>query len=221
MKTNQLRRGQVRQQQVSGLIQADYTPYLKDFFSRSTRGLSVYQMRQSVAGLTIYNQTAGTAAFGGLSFSLNNTNNVSNFAAIFDQYRIDAIQVSINPGWTDNNLTTVTDYYPRLYTVIDYDDSSSPTSLAQLTAYDSCIITPPGRGVERTFRPKIQAGIVNVVGGTTQGGLALASPWLDMAITSVPHFGIKLAIEAGTVGQTRLQVFVVDAVIYYSFRSLR
>jgi len=158
-----------------------------------------------------------SAVYGTFSFKLSNLPGQVNLS-IWDQYRIDAVRISIVP--TANALPTTvssTQTYSELYCVIDYDDSTNLSSTTAALGYDNCIMLVPGESLERTFQPRIA---VAGYSGSFTSYTNMPPQWIDTASNAVQHYGIKYAISPGAAGQTSLQVWDVFTEYYISFRSL-
>lgn len=154
-----------------------------------------------------------------MKFELGDLPNVASFAATFDQYRIDAIRVTIRPqntaiGLFTNTAITLSD----LLVVIDYNDATALTSLAQAREYDNCMTLAPTESGSRTFRPCIAVGAYN---GAFTGYTSLNSDaWIDMGSTNVQHYGLKAICGGGAAGQTTLQVWEIIPEFWISFRHV-
>jgi len=174
-------------------------------------------MRQ-VVNTKVLTQTA-TAQFVAYSFQLSDLDNSADLSQLFDQYKIEAVGVSIRPvnnaiGLFTNSTTSMSDFY----CVIDYDDNNALTSTAQARQYDNCMTLMPAESGYRMFKPRVAAALYQ--GGFTGYG-NLKDQWIDLASNSVNHYGIKIAIGGGTVGQTTLQVWELEFEYFVSFRSVR
>jgi hypothetical protein len=158
-----------------------------------------------------------SAVYGTIVFKLSNVPGYSNLA-IWDQYRLDAVRISIVP--TANALPTTvssTQTYSELYCVIDYDDSVNLTSTTAALGYDNCIMLVPGESLERTFQPRIA---VAGYAGTFTSYTNMPPQWIDTASNAVQHYGLKYAISPGAAGQTAFQTWDVITEYFISFRSL-
>jgi len=199
------------------LATSDLTgPIIRELSKFSTTGTQIYKYRQFYGAVTTSVQLANANTYGSLQFNLAGLDNASAFETLFDQYRIDCVEVTFSPLITMNVTPGIV--FPRLYTVIDYDDYVAPTSLAYLRQYDSCIISPPGSGVVRTLCP---ASALAAYTGTFTGYANRQRQWIDIASPTAQHYGIKFAIEAALTGQTVLQSYDIDIVTYISFKSVR
>jgi len=74
--------------------------------------------------------TSASAVGKGVSFNLNSLPSVSEFTALFDQYRVSGIKYSIVPKQGIAVLNTIPSVpgafapvMPKIYSVVDYDDS--------------------------------------------------------------------------------------------------
>jgi hypothetical protein len=176
----------------------------------------VYRFRQLVDTAST-TQVAGSETDGALVFQLVQLSNVTAFTSIFDQYRIDMVQVSFSPRVNAAVPTSPTGtIMPKLYTGLDYDDAST-TTIAALLDYQSLVITPPCMGVVRTVKPRI--AIAAYSGAFTS--FANQESWVDCGSTAVQHYGLKYAVEAGLVGQLNLQQYTITAVYFIAFRNVK
>jgi len=152
------------------------------------------------------------------NFQLANLDNLTAFQSLFDQYRIDAIRFSLIP---DNNAIPIENpantTLVQVYNVIDYDDSTALVSAAAAKQYDNCAIVEPAESLCRTFQPRL--AVATYSGVFTSFG-NLRPQWLDMASTTVQHYGVKQYIPAITVGQTFTQSWKVQIEYWVSFRSV-
>lgn len=182
-----------------------------------TSGNKIYRIRQQYGTLPALVQVAGAPSFVSAYFALSGLDNSAGFGLVFDQYRIVAIEVSISPQATSQPMASgVT--FPRLYTAIDYDDAATPTSIAYVREYDSCVESPPGSGIVRTFTPAMALAAYS---GAFTSYANRSMQWIDVASPNVQHYGIKAACDGGQTGQTLLQQYDVDAVIFVEFRNVR
>jgi hypothetical protein len=181
------------------------------------RVTDIYVCRQVLPTITVTAQpTAVTNPT--FYFQLSNLPNATAFENLFDQYRIDAIRMTIQPqenaiGLFTNSTTSVT----PLYSVIDYDNDSAITSSTLATSYQNCVILQPGKSCERTFVPRVA---VATYGGAFTAFGNMDSPWIDSASPSTRLYGIKIFVGGVTAAQTTLQSWSVDFEYFMSFKSL-
>jgi len=119
----------------------------------------------------------------------------SSFAAVFDQYKIQKVEMWLNPtgpatmpGYALTNGT-------RFISVTDYDDSNAVGSSGSLLKYENASVGSLQMGHYRSFQPHIALAAYN---GAFGGYHNIASDWIDCASTSVQHYGIKAGVDATT-----------------------
>lgn len=127
----------------------------------------------------------------GMSFTLANIQGISSWLAVFDQYKIAGIEVWITPS--SSSLAPSDNF--RWLSVVDYDDSTSP-SFNGLLQYSNVTDCGRNEGVYRNFVPHINSGVG--AGGSTVLSGDVTSPWINSAQSGVNHFGIKFSMSATT-----------------------
>jgi len=154
--------------------------------------------------------TSGTLdTFYATYFTSANIDQFSSFAAVFDQYRFDVIEVWIMSE--QNFQTNTTDYA----TVIDYDDVNALTTYQEALDYSNVIESQYLDGHYHRFVP--HCAVASFSGAFTSYA-NIASPWIDCASTGVQHYGIKMAAKVNTVATSRFDMRVR---ITASFRNVR
>jgi hypothetical protein len=175
-------------------------------------GNKLYQCKQNLPDTYVASST--TTVFGAYNYTANALDNASGFASVFDQYRIDRLQVTFRPMNVATPLVNTASsgfIAPIIYAVIDYDDSTTPTTVAQLRDYQNC-----SSHLYDTFTLDFKPHAAYNVGGSLSGNVA--SPWIDWATPSIQHFGVKIGIPAGTAGFE--QQWTVSIVMYLSQRNI-
>lgn len=148
------------------------------------------------------------------NFQLGNANVGAGF---YDQYRIEAIRFVVSPqnnaiGLVTNSTTSIV----PMYIVIDYDDSSNLTSVAQAESYSNCLVLHPGESCERIFKPRVAVAAYT---GTFTGFITAADQWIDAASTTVQHYGIKTIVPGVIAAQTLLQSWDISIEYFIQFRK--
>jgi len=149
-----------------------------------------YRFCQTMDFGSVLTSSAGGATFYGTAFVLAGLPQATSIQAIFDQYRIDEVEIWITP-----TLSAGTTEANRMYSVIDYDTSTTPTSLVQLLQYQNCIETNETCGHYRRWKPRVGMG-VGVANTTVQGMGNIASPWIDCLTPTVNHNGLLIGMAA-------------------------
>lgn len=160
-------------------------------------------------------QTVTTADIGGsFAFNLNLVPSAAEFTALFDQYRIDKIVWTLMPRGNSgeqgtNNLNT------KVFSVLDYDDDTAPTSLNTLLQYPGVKCTKLAYDHKRTIRPKFATTQYRSL---TTSAYGARSGWLDCDYSDVPHYGIKFWIQGPGSGT---QIIDLKTDFYLSFKGVR
>lgn len=147
---------------------------------------------------------AGATALAGLTFAFNGLANTADLAAVYDEFRIDKVQISFMPFVNQVPATTLavaaSPMMDFIYTAKDYNDITAPASSAFVLAYQTCKITHASMPHIRSLKP------VPVTGDIMQNGSWIPTTAAGIA---VPHYGIKYAIIGSPgVAITKYAVFV-------------
>lgn len=164
------------------------------------------------------NATTSNPSSNGFAFTLNNLPDASDFQNLFDSYRINKIVVKIIPKVSEYtglpNAGVNNAMLPTIHSVVDYDDSTAPTSISQLAQYDTYRSTRGIREHTRVFVPKVEL----------QGGTSIALPksyqWIDTDNIDVPHRGLKIWITGPAIGTNTSQYFDLKVTVYASFKHV-
>jgi hypothetical protein len=142
-----------------------------------------------VAGSFI-NTSTTIPTFNAVSWTLSGTwrSDYASLASVFDQYKLDSLEVWITPAVTEN-LTTANNTFANLYSVIDYDESAAPSTLTELTDYQNCISSPIYQGHFHHFQPHIA---VAYYGGAFTSFGNTCNQWVDCSSPGVQHYGVKV-----------------------------
>lgn len=187
---------------------------------RRTRPMRFRRPRPSVAALSVrrsYNYFEVGAAgpvYAGYSYNLSSIPGYINFTNLFDQYRINLIVLKF---WLRIELPdATTDVIPKLFYAKDYNDVNTPTSIAEVRQYSNhkCVKLSTYRPVVVKLRPATLSLIYN---GLTSAYSSNWRKWLQTTAASVPHYGLKCAIDLLPVGQA----VDVEATYYMSFKNAK
>lgn len=160
-------------------------------------------------------------SFGSLQFTLGQLPNVSEFTALYDQYRINKIKVVFVPALSgmDANAPSTQYYMPNLHSVVDYDDATAPTSMAQLFQYPRLKRTRGLRDHKQYFSPAVSVEVYQ--SGISTSYSAKWKQWLDLASTSVPHYGVKYGIDPGNPAGGNQWAWRPYVTFYFSCKGVR
>jgi hypothetical protein len=165
-----------------------------------TRDNVPYRVSQLVDNQTILTSSAGADVFYATAFQLANVDQFTSWTAVFDQYMIEALEVWLIPTYQSTSGGASNSV---IYSVIDYDDSSTPVSVTALRQIQNCVETTAYEGTYRRWVPHIAMTTQNSTGSSTASGSAnRPSTWIDSATQSVNHYGFKCAMKASSVTTT-------------------
>ena len=189
--------------------------YFKRKFSRryNKRGQRIYRFVRYTSGLGTFIANNILASYGGYNFSLNDLPNVTEFTSLFDMYKINAIKISFIPQMTENiSATSANNPYAntRFFSAIDYNDSSTPTTIDELRQYSTCKYTPILKTHTRMiYKPKI-----------LDSSSYSVSPWMSTASPSANYFGLKVGVEPTQSTVTTSFEYKIEAKFYMSFKNV-
>lgn len=131
----------------------------------------------------------------GASFSLSALPNVSEFANLFDQYKITHVQLRFHLDTDPGAQAAASAQYPKLYYATDYDDANAPASLDDLRQHArmQCRVLTPNRPIKVNIKPAVTTLVYR--GPTTSSYVPKWRQFIDMAQTDVPHYGLKWGID--------------------------
>jgi len=150
----------------------------------------VFKIQQIIDYGTVLTSSNVTSAVGGQNFQLNSLPQVASMTAIFDQYRIAAIETWLQPNQTNNGGHTC-----WVYSAIDYDSGAAPASLAALQQYSNVKETSLVDGHYHKFVPHVAFGAY--AGAFTSYG-NVSSPWLDSNSPTIQHYGLVFGCSQST-----------------------
>jgi len=126
--------------------------------------------------------------FGGYAFTLAETPNSTQYLGVFDQFRIDRIEV-----WLEPQAAQGTTVFGLLASAVDLDDYNTPTSVANVIDKQGSVMSNGGAGIYHTWQPHVALA---AYAGSFSSYANVASPWIDSASPGTQHFGLKFAAEA-------------------------
>jgi len=165
-----------------------------------------------------FNQQAAVDSISSASILLSSLPNSSEFTNLFDQYRIDYVEVTFRPQYNMSTISSQSSQVnPVLYTVIDYDDATNVAAVTDLQQYSNCKECRFDETCVRRFQPRIAQAVYS--GAFTSFGNTRG--WVDCASAGVQWYGIKSGCSGGASGQTNLQSWTVQFKVALSFRNVR
>jgi len=160
--------------------------------------------------------TSAANGYYGIGFQFQDIPDYTSWQAVFDQYRIDQIDLDIRP-MTEASLPGSAPGYSVGWVAVDYDDNATPGTVSSVANYSNVSILSPGRGLKLSFRPKVDVGVYN--SGAAGAGAIVGGLWMDMAYPAIQYHGVKVAITAST--STNVNAWYILARYTVSMRSSR
>lgn len=199
-------------------------------------GTTVDAITLQKASTNLLLTTAGTTnslAYGTLSFygMLSDLPDYTDFTNLFDQYKIDSIEVIFHPYCTSS--TTGAAYASAagqtgviVHTAVDYDDATLPTGsdagIQLLREYQNyhCdnIYARHGGPLTSRFSPRMSLAAYQ---GAFTGYTSTAFGWVDCNSPNVQGYGFKAIFECVSGGFSTTVLFKAEARVHLSFRNVR
>lgn len=168
----------------------------------------------------------GTNYFPVFTFALDDLPNYSEFQNLFDQYKIHCVVISFVPTFTENNffdmLNAEVSAMPRIQSIIDLDDDTALGSENEMLQYQYVKKTRGNRVHTRKIFPRVQSPVYDNLlsfGYATNRG----KPWIDTTKADVPHYGLKVMVDAVTssTSAVNMDLWRIEATYYLSFRTVK
>lgn len=132
------------------------------------------------------------------------------YLALFDQYRIDEIEVWIEPIISQSSAVALTSNYT---TAIDTDDSNVPASVSDVDDHQSAIITGGESGHYHRWKPHMATAVYS---GAFTSFANEEADWIDSASPNVQHYGLKFCTHSAT---STAMIYSLTVRAKISFRS--
>lgn len=165
-------------------------------------------IRSGVHNFTRYvelpNITTSTVSdkLGGETFKLTDLPSYTEFTNLFDKFRICAVKYEIVPNWTSSDINPIGTYQsvPNIFTVLDYNDITTPGSLSELLQYKNLKRTRGHLIHKRYIKPAVLAA--NYEGAVTTAYTSVWKRWLDTTDSGTLHYGLKYCIDQTSTAMT-------------------
>lgn len=151
---------------------------------------------------------------GAYYFIATNLQNWSSFSALYDQYRVVAIDFVIRPRFDSISLSTTSNSPMRL--VIDYDDSTVLSSAADAEQYSNCMTVEAYQSARRVYCPAIA---IAAYSGAFTSYASRQRQWLDVASDTIRHYGMKWYIPISPT--TSVPVWDIMISVFIEFKNVR
>lgn len=174
------------------------------------RSINSHHFKRTFIGEILSSGTS--ASFAGYSVNLSQLPNYTEFTTLFDQYRINKVVVKFVPSFTQDTIGS-TEITPNLQSVIDYNDVTTPTATSELLQYQSYRRTRGNQTHTRVFTPSTLVDISDTASSPKW------KQWLSTANATLPHFGLKVALDATVVAGSAY--YLPYFTVYLSCRSVK
>lgn len=160
-------------------------------------------------------------------FTLDSLPNYTEFTALYDMYKINAIKLTFVPTASEyiNSTTSgapTPNGFQRFNSVLDFDDTAVPVSENDLLQYATLRNTPGWRPHTRYFKPRILQTVDEIVGATL-GSSSSGPKWISCLSPSVEHLGVKIFVAPPIAGSAVAAAitYSVYATYYLSCRNTK
>ena len=185
----------------------------------------VHYFTEFVRKNTITGAIGTTSTLGTIHFKLNDLSDYARFTAMYEFFKINAVQINLVPASNVTNYQSVADFDQsahsnRCFTVFDYQDKNNPTSVDDLRRYNNCKYTPNNMVHQRYLHPKVNVTIDEDGPGVANYALAVMpkNPWISTDNNACEWFGVKYAIEHATL-TVATGLYIVECKYYLSFKN--
>jgi hypothetical protein len=137
--------------------------------------------------LSSWVSTSAIPSFASVAIVLSSFADNGYYLNVFDQYRIDQVEVWLEPA------APSTAQFGLVATCVDLDDANLPTSYSQVQAHQDSTSGLGGNGRYHRWKPHI--ALASFCGAFTCYS-NLPSQWIDSASPSVQHYGFKVALAS-------------------------
>lgn len=183
----------------------------------------VYTFKRNATPLVI--TPAANTVFNTLSYTFSQLPNNTEFSALFDRYKIIRIvtKIWIRNGPDAQNLNSGNNsWYPKLYWYRDTDDTTAPTSLADMRQVGRLKVKAmhPSRPIVLTCVPNILG--VNYATAVTSSYTPKYKQWIDFDYRDTLHLGWKYAIDGipSTAGNLSPYTFDFEHTYYFQCKDV-
>jgi len=154
---------------------------------------------ERTASLSSYSTSTGGPTNAVYQFALSDTDNYTELTALFDQYKIDYVDLTFVPFYTES-IPGTGECAGVVYSAPDFDDNSA-TAAAALRQYSGVQCHKQVDPFAVRIKPRAAMALYSGSVFTQFGNIP--DPWIDANSPGVPHYGFKLAADAsGGTAQT-------------------
>lgn len=190
---------------------------------RAPRAPGVMLKRTNYVG----NWTFGTATTNDfwryLAYDMTSFNAFAEFAAVFDEYKVNAIKVTFRPAY-DSTLPDTVGIQAYAHTIIDPGSTLLPSGTYNSTALNIFLQNDgvKSKTLNKPFSVYYKPKVLDQVFSTGTAGALRSSPWVRTTETGPVYRGFHMFLQQNNFGTANTQVKLDMFVTYYiSFRNIR
>lgn len=192
----------------------------KQFYGKGIRQ-PVHSYKRANFVTNIIGITPGAVPFGRAdNFRLDQIPSFNEFTQLYDQYQIKAVKIQYIPRFTEVTIsgTTSTAQIGNIWSCLDYDDSTAPTSIGTVLQYQNVKRTQMNKIHTRYLKPMVATEVFAT--GIASSYAPKRNIWLDASNASVEHYGVKMWVDSIPASSPPI---VFDAVVtyYLMFKNVR
>lgn len=164
------------------------------------------------------------------AFALDDIPSITDFTALFDLYKINAVKFKLLPYYDNAPSATNAGGYGSIagfiHHVQDDDDIVTPTAsdvgideIRQYLNYRTQSLQSK-RPISRYIRPRIS--IAGGASGAFTAGVNMRPKWINCAYTNATHYGFKAIIEIfNSSAYASTLIFKIEPTYYLGFKNMR
>lgn len=191
----------------------------RKYRSRVRQPVQFFKRSTYLSGIVTATSTADI--YGTQVFSISQVPNVAEFTTLYDQYKINLVKWQLIPrgNQSDVGTSTTTGQLMGVFSALDYDDNSAPTSIQDIMEYQNARMTRSNQIHKRVLKPRARVNIVGSGGAGVNGQIfGSRNPWIDCNAPTTPHFGIKYVLQQLPAGT---QIYDMKIDFYMAFKNVR
>lgn len=171
---------------------------------------------------------SATSAYGGvIPINIGQLPDVNEFGRLYDCYRINKVVIKFVPNHNQSEVNPPSStYIPNFFTVLDYTELITPTSLNELFEYQNMRMTRGTTIHTRKFTPASHDQTTSITGGSsTQASNPTFKQWIAFnsdnptVLTELVHFGLKYWVD-NTLNDKDV-IWKVYCTYYFSCKSVK
>lgn len=202
--------------------------YRKKFTRLGNKNQKVFYYKRNCSLPPLVAGADGNDSFINYTFSLDDIASETDFTNLYDAYKIKAVKLRFLPYYTQSVLNSANPTFStfssvsnlRIYSAVDYNTASTPTSIDSIREYSNCKVTSYTRGHSRYFKPLPQLVASN--NPFYQFPRAFA-PWMNSTTSSTAYLSLRVGIDTSLFPAASIApgdvLLRVEAVYYISCKS--